>query len=116
MPPQEAAIFLFFIKGCNPVIGRGLHIAFNIFFRDITILKKMLTDRIIREERQIKRLEDKTFGEFEKIENKNDIYDLVHATELLRLEIPNKDIEAMLDKYTAKYKEIRGGQPEQRGL
>jgi len=52
----------------------------------------------------------------EKIENKNDIYDLVHATELLRLEIPNKDIEAMLDKYTAKYKEIRGGQPEQRGL
>ncbi len=50
-----------------------------------------------------------------KIENKTDIYDMVHATELLRLEIPNEEVEKMLDKYTAQYKKIRGGQPEQRG-
>ena len=50
-----------------------------------------------------------------KIENKNDIYDTVHAVELLRLEIPNEEVEKMLDKYTEKYKKIRGGQPEQRG-
>lgn len=50
-----------------------------------------------------------------KIETKNDIYDAVHAIELLRLEIPNFEVEEMLDRYTEKYKQIRGGQPEQRG-
>lgn len=50
-----------------------------------------------------------------KIENKTDIYDLMHATELLRTEIPNEEVEKILDKYTEKYKKIRGGQPEQRG-
>ena len=50
-----------------------------------------------------------------KIENKSDVYDLVHAVELLRLEIPNKEVEKILDKYTDQYKKIRGGQPEQRG-
>ena len=49
-----------------------------------------------------------------KIENKNDIYDLIHAVDLLRVEIPNEEVEKMLDKYTEKYKKIRGGQPEQR--
>ena len=50
-----------------------------------------------------------------KIENKSDIYDTVHAIELLRLELPHEEIEKMLDKYTAEYYRIRGGQPEQRG-
>jgi len=50
-----------------------------------------------------------------KIENKTDIYDLIHATELLRTEIPNEQVEKTLDKYTEQYKKIRGGQPEQRG-
>lgn len=50
-----------------------------------------------------------------KIETKNDIYDTVHAIELLRLEIPNYEVEKMLDQYTEKYKHMRGGQPEQRG-
>ena len=50
-----------------------------------------------------------------KIENKSDIYDMIHATELLRMEIPNEQVEKMLDKYTERYKKIRGGQPEQRG-
>jgi len=49
-----------------------------------------------------------------KIENKTDIYDMVHVVELLRLEIPNEEVEKILDKYTDKYKKIRGGQPEQR--
>lgn len=50
-----------------------------------------------------------------KIENKTDIYDMIHATELLRTEIPNEQVEKTLDEYTEKYKKIRGGQPEQRG-
>ncbi|MGD0977006.1 MAG: hypothetical protein ABR875_01775 [Minisyncoccia bacterium] len=50
-----------------------------------------------------------------KLENKSDIYDTIHAIELLRLHIPHDVVEKTLDKYTAKYDEIRGGQPEQRG-
>ncbi|MDP3696884.1 MAG: hypothetical protein Q8R55_02520 [Candidatus Taylorbacteria bacterium] len=50
-----------------------------------------------------------------KIENKSDIYDAVHAVDLLRLEIPNEEVERTLDRYTEKYRKIRGGQPEQRG-
>ena len=50
-----------------------------------------------------------------KIETKNDIYDAVHAIELLRLEMPNYEVEKILDQYTEPYKHIRGGQPEQRG-
>ena len=50
-----------------------------------------------------------------KIKNKQDIYDAVHAIDLLRLEIPHEEVEKMLDKYTERYKKIRGGQPEQRG-
>lgn len=50
-----------------------------------------------------------------KIEQKQDIYDSVHAVDLLRLEIPNEEIEKILDRYTEEYRKIRGGQPEQRG-
>lgn len=50
-----------------------------------------------------------------KIENKSDIYDAMHAVDLLRLEIPNHEVEAVINKYKARYREIRGGQPEQRG-
>lgn len=50
-----------------------------------------------------------------KIENKTDMYDMIHATELLRTEIPNEQVEKILDEYTEQYKKIRGGQPEQRG-
>ncbi|OGC39011.1 hypothetical protein A3K42_01620 [candidate division WWE3 bacterium RBG_13_37_7] len=51
-----------------------------------------------------------------KIETKNDIYDAIHAVDLLRQEIPYVEVEKMLDKYTEEYKNIRGGQPEQRDL
>ncbi|MEK7582493.1 MAG: hypothetical protein AAB452_01365 [Patescibacteria group bacterium] len=50
-----------------------------------------------------------------KIENKSDIYDTLHAIDLLRLEIPNYEVEEIIGKYKQKYREIRGGQPEQRG-
>jgi len=49
-----------------------------------------------------------------KIETKNDIYDAIHAIDLLRLEIPEESIAKVLDEYTAEYKKLRGGQPEQR--
>jgi hypothetical protein len=50
-----------------------------------------------------------------KLENKLDIYDAVHAVDLLRQELPYDVVEKILDKYTEPYKKIRGGQPEQRG-
>lgn len=50
-----------------------------------------------------------------KIKHQHDIYDAVHAIDLLRKEVPHSRIERILDRYTARYKEIRGGQPEQRG-
>lgn len=50
-----------------------------------------------------------------KVEHKLDVYDAVNAIDLLRTQIPHEEVEAMLDKYTAPYRAIRGGQPEQRG-
>ena len=50
-----------------------------------------------------------------KLENKLDIYDTINAIDLLRVEISNKEVEEIIEKYKNKYREIRGGQPEQRG-
>jgi hypothetical protein len=50
-----------------------------------------------------------------KLENKLDIYDTINAIDLVRIEIPNKEVEDTITKYKEKYREIRGGQPEQRG-
>lgn len=50
-----------------------------------------------------------------KFKNKLDIYDSINAIDLLRLEIPNKEVEERIEKYKEKYRQIRGGQPEQRG-
>jgi hypothetical protein len=50
-----------------------------------------------------------------KLENKLDIYDTINAIDLLRIEIPNEEVEETIKKYKEKYYEIRGGQPEQRG-
>lgn len=50
-----------------------------------------------------------------KIENKLDIYDTINAIDLLRVEISHKEVEETIEKYKNKYREIRGGQPEQRG-
>ena len=50
-----------------------------------------------------------------KLENKLDVYDTINAIDLLRVEIPNNEVEETILKYKDKYRAIRGGQPEQRG-
>ncbi len=50
-----------------------------------------------------------------KLENKLDIYDTINAIDLVRVEIPNKEVEETILKYKDKYRAMRGGQPEQRG-
>ena len=50
-----------------------------------------------------------------KLQNKLDIYDTINAIDLLRVEIPHKEVEKTIEKYKDKYRQIRGGQPEQRG-
>jgi len=50
-----------------------------------------------------------------KIENRDDIYDAIHATNLLRTVVSGNELEKLMDKYKKKYQKIRGGQPEQRG-
>lgn len=50
-----------------------------------------------------------------KLENKLDIYDTINAIDLLRVEIPHREVEETIEKYKKKYYKIRGGQPEQRG-
>lgn len=50
-----------------------------------------------------------------KLEHKLDIYDVINAIDLLRVEIPHEEVEKTIEKYKEKYREIRGGQPEQRG-
>lgn len=50
-----------------------------------------------------------------KIENKSDIYDAMHAINLLRIELPNYEVENILARYKEQYRRMRGGQPEQRG-
>ncbi len=50
-----------------------------------------------------------------KLKNKLDIYDTINAIDLLRVEIPHEEVEKNIKKYKEKYRQIRGGQPEQRG-
>ena len=49
-----------------------------------------------------------------KIENKNDIYDAMHATDLLRIEVSDKKLRELMDKYNEEYQKIKPGQPESR--
>lgn len=50
-----------------------------------------------------------------KLEHKLDIYDVINAIDLLRVEISHQEVEKIIKKYKEKYLVIRGGQPEQRG-
>ena len=50
-----------------------------------------------------------------KLENKLDIYDTIHVVDLLRQNMPNAEIEKIIEEYKKEYRKIRGGQPEQRG-
>lgn len=51
-----------------------------------------------------------------KLETKNDIYDTIHATDLLRKEIPLLNLEKIMDKYKIEYKRKKSGQPEDRRI
>lgn len=50
-----------------------------------------------------------------KLEHRQDVYDSINIIDLVRLEIPNKEVEDIIEKYKEQYRKIRGGQPEQRG-
>jgi len=49
-----------------------------------------------------------------KLETKNDIYDAIHAVDLLRLEVTDSYLKSLMDKYKKKYEKIKPGQPEKR--
>lgn len=51
-----------------------------------------------------------------KLETKNDIYDTIHATDILRTEITDEELRKTMDTYKERYKKIRGGQPEDRTI
>ncbi len=50
-----------------------------------------------------------------KLEHKLDVYESLHAVDLLRTRITNEEVEKTIEKYKDQYRKIRGGQPEQRG-
>jgi hypothetical protein len=49
-----------------------------------------------------------------KLETKNDIYDAVHAVDLLRTEVSDIELRQLMDKYKKRYENLRPGQPEKR--
>ncbi|MBU4353137.1 UvrB/UvrC motif-containing protein [Candidatus Parcubacteria bacterium] len=51
-----------------------------------------------------------------KLETKNDIYDAIHVTNLLRREAAPGELEKIMDEYKDKYNKIKSGQPELRGI
>ncbi len=50
-----------------------------------------------------------------KLNTKNDIYDAMHAIDLLRKEVTNAQVLDMIGKYRREYERLSSGQPEQRG-
>ena len=51
-----------------------------------------------------------------KLETKNDIYDTIHAVDLLRKEVTDADLRELMDRYKEEYKKIKSGQPENRRI
>jgi hypothetical protein len=51
-----------------------------------------------------------------KLETKNDIYDAIHAVDLLRKEVSDPALRELMDKYKRQYKKIKSGQPELRKI
>ena len=49
-----------------------------------------------------------------KLETKNDIFESVHAIDLLRRQITNAEVLDMIGKYRREYERLASGQPEQR--
>jgi hypothetical protein len=51
-----------------------------------------------------------------KLETKNDIYDAIHAVDLLRKEVPDLTLRELMDKHKKEYKRKESGQPEARKI
>lgn len=51
-----------------------------------------------------------------KLETKNDIYDAIHVTDMLRQEVVPGALEKLMDEYKEKYRRMQSGQPELRGV
>jgi len=84
----------------------------GVYFAFIDMMKRLEKEAVERHEYEKAILwRDAMY----KLENKLDIYDTINAIDLLRIEIPHKEVEETVEKYKEKYREIRGGQPEQRG-
>jgi len=84
----------------------------GVYFAFIDMMKKLEQEAISRHEYEKAILwRDAMY----KLENKLDIYDTINAIDLLRVEIPHKEVEKTIEKYKEKYYKMRGGQPEQRG-
>ncbi len=49
-----------------------------------------------------------------KLETKNDIYDAIHAVDLIRMEVSDHELTKLMDSYKGKYEKMKSGQPEQR--
>ncbi len=92
-------------------IGKG-GAEVGVYHAFIDMMKKLEKDAVDRGEYEKAILwRDSLY----KLENKLDIYDTINAIDLLRIEIPNNEVEETVAKYKDKYRAIRGGQPEQRG-
>lgn len=50
-----------------------------------------------------------------KLETKNDIYDAMHAIDILRQKVTNEEVLTMIEKYKKEYDKLSPGQPESRG-
>ncbi|MFZ2149722.1 MAG: hypothetical protein WAV15_01010 [Minisyncoccia bacterium] len=84
----------------------------GVYFAFMDMMKKLEKEAVDRHEYEKAILwRDAMY----KLENKLDIYDTMNAIDLLRVEIPHKEVEEVVERYKAKYYKIRGGQPEQRG-
>ena len=92
-------------------VGRG-GAEEGVYFAFIDMMKRLEKEAVKKQEYEKAILwRDAMY----KLENKLDIYDTINAIDLLRVEIPHKEVEETIEKYKKKYYEIRGGQPEQRG-
>ena len=85
----------------------------EVYYAFITTMKKLM--RKAARERNFERAilwRDAIW----KLETKNDIYDAIKAVDLVRLEVPDKKLRELMDKYKKKYEKIKPGQPELRKI
>ena len=99
----------------------------RIPFKDRTLGRKGAENVYYAFLAMMEKLEGKTAkeGEYEqailwrdaifKLKHKLDIYDTMNAIDLVRVKIPHDEVEKTIVAYEAKYRRMRGGQPEQRG-